>query len=150
VPGGTIGEESSAFPGFEALSHANASPSFGCDMIESPDAARLLEACADWSYHYHVRAVRVFRPSAVVSYLGLYALPCAHIFRVRETTRFICAHRTSSPDLSTQHMHLTPSSSHKTIHLNGTHERSAPCNNAYWLGCVHAQGANARTSVPAQ
>jgi hypothetical protein len=66
VPGGTIGEESSAFPGFEALSHANASPSFGCDMIESPDAARLLEACADWSYHYHVRAVRVFRPSAVV------------------------------------------------------------------------------------
>jgi hypothetical protein len=66
VPGGTIGEESSAFPGFEALSHANASPSFGCDMIESPDAARLLEACVDWSHHYHVRAVRVFRPSAVV------------------------------------------------------------------------------------
>jgi hypothetical protein len=35
-------------------------------------------------------------------YLALYALPCAHNFRVRETTRFICAHRTSSPDLSAQ------------------------------------------------
>lgn len=44
-------------------------------------------------------------------------------------------------------MHPTPSSSHKATPLgllNGTHERSAPCNYAHWLGCVHAQGANAR------
>jgi hypothetical protein len=104
VPSGTIGEESGSRGAVTCSRHRQA---FGCDILQSPDAARLLPSRVDWPPGtFTCFSWELLVPAMWLS-LHFYTSPCAHAFRLGDTIRFICTRNTSSWCAD---MHLTPSS----------------------------------------